>query len=131
MAVAAVVRYKIDQHPQAVVVCAGNEVVCLPEGAEVRMDVAIVADVVPAVGHRGRIPRIYPDCVDAELGEIGQAVDDAEDVPRAITVVIGKRSRVDLVNDCAAPPIGITGMGHARILRAADRVAGANDRVRR
>jgi hypothetical protein len=32
--------------------------------------------------------------------------------------MIGKRPRVDLVDDCAAPPIGITGMGHARILGA-------------
>src|SRR4249920_3662702 len=113
MAVAAVVGYKIDQYPQAVVVCAGNEVVCLLEGAEVGMDVAIVADVVPAVGHRGRIPRADPDRVNAELGEIGQAVDDAEDVPGAIAVMIGERPRVDLINDRAAPPIDITGMGHA------------------
>ena len=121
MAVAAVVGHEIDQHPHAVVVSAGDECVGLLERAEVRVDIAIVADVVPAVGHRGRIPRTYPDRVDAELGEIGQPVDDAEDVPSAIAVVIGERSRVDLVNDCAAPPIGITGMGHARILGAADR----------
>ena len=89
---------------------AGNERVGLLERAEVRMDIAVVADVVTAVGHRGWIPRAYPDRIDAEPGEIGQQVDDAEDVPNAIAVVIGERPRVDLVNDCAAPPIGITGM---------------------
>ena len=121
MAVAAVVGHEIDQYPQPVVVGARNERVGLLERAEVRMDIAVVADVVPAVGQRGRIPRAYPDRVDAELGEIGQAVDDTEDVPSAIAVMVGERPRVDLVYDCAAPPIGITGMGHARILRAADR----------
>jgi hypothetical protein len=104
-----------------VVVGAGNEGVRLFECAEVRMDIPVVADVVPAVGHRGRIPRTDPDRVDAELSEIGQPVDDAEDVPSAITVVIGKRPRVDLIYDCAAPPISITGMSHARILGPADR----------
>ena len=47
-----------------------------------------------------------------------------EDVPGAVAVVIGERPRVDLVNDCAAPPIGITGMGHARILGGMSRRCG-------
>ena len=131
MAVAAVIGHEIDQHPQAVVVGAGNEHVRLLERAKVRMDIAVIADVITAVGHRGRIPRADPDRVDAEAGEIGQPIDDAEDVPSAIAVVIGERPRVDLINDCAAPPISITGMSHARILGPADRVAGGNDQARR
>ena len=121
MAVAAVVGHEIDQHPQAVVVGAGNERVRLLESAEVRMDIAIVADVVPTVGQRGRIPRADPERIDAELGEVGQSVDDAEDVSGAIVIVVGERPRIDLVNDGAAPPIGLTGTGHARILGPAGR----------
>src|SRR6185436_8182526 len=88
------------------------------EGAEVRMDVAVVADVVPTVGQRGWVPRADPERIDAELGQVGQSVDDAEDVSGAIAIVVGKRPRIDLVNDGAAPPIGLTGTGHARILGA-------------
>ena len=121
MAIAAVVGHEIDQHPQAVVMGAGNERVRLLESAEVRMDIAIVADVVPTVGQRGRIPRANPERIDAELGEVGQSVDDAEDVSGAIVIVVGERPRIDLVNDGAAPPIGLTETGHARILGPAGR----------
>ena len=45
-------------------------------------------------------------------------------VVEAIPVVIGERAWVDLINDCAAPPIGITGTGHARILGGMSRRCG-------
>jgi hypothetical protein len=38
--------------------------------------------------------------------------------------VVGERPWVDLVHDCAAPPIGITGTGHARILGGKSRRCG-------
>ena len=47
MAVAAVVGHEIDQYPQAVVVGAGNKRVRLLERAEVRVDIAIVAESYP------------------------------------------------------------------------------------
>jgi hypothetical protein len=46
--VAAVVRHQVDQHPQAAVVRPRDELVGLLEGAELRQDVAVVGDVVPA-----------------------------------------------------------------------------------
>ena len=68
------------------------------------------------VGQWGWIPRADPERIDAELGEVGQTVDDAEDVSGAIAIMVGERPRIDLINDGAAPPIGLTETGHARIL---------------
>ena len=83
------------------------------ERAELRVDVAVVGDVVAAVGERRRVPGTHPDRVDTELGEVRQPVDDAVHVAGAVTVGVGERSWIDLVDDGAAPPLGIIGERHA------------------
>ena len=119
--VAAVVRDEVDQHPHAEFVCGGDEPVGLGERAELGEDVAVVGDVVAAVGERRRVPRAHPDGVDAELGEVGQPLDDAGHVAGAVTVGVGERPWVDLVHDGAAPPIGIVGKEHGATLENAGR----------
>ena len=46
------------------------------EGAQSRVDVAVVVDVVAAVGQRGRVERAEPDGVDPEPREVGHARGD-------------------------------------------------------
>ena len=91
MLVAAVVRHEVDQHPQAEVVGGGDEPVGVGERAEVGVDVAVVGDVVAAVGERRRVPRTHPDGVDTEPGEVRQPVDDAVHVAGAVAVSVGER----------------------------------------
>jgi hypothetical protein len=67
--VAAVVRHQVDQHPQAAVVRPCDELVGLLEGAELRQDVAVVGDVVPAVSQRRGIPGAHPDRIQDRSGK--------------------------------------------------------------
>jgi hypothetical protein len=101
----AVVRHQVDQHPQAELVRLLDQVVGVVEGAELRVDVAVVGHVVPAVEQRGGVPRADPDRVHAQVGEVRQPGADAVHVADAVAVGVGERARVDLVDDGAAPPV--------------------------
>ena len=103
----AVVRHEVDEHAQAELVGARDELVGLGERAEVGGDVAVVGDVVAAVQQRRRVPRADPDGVHAEGREVRQPVDHPADVARPVAVRVGERARVDLVDHRAAPPVGV------------------------
>src|SRR5205823_7419990 len=93
-----------DAHPEPV--RPSHELVGLRQGAEVGVDVAVVTDVVPAVGERRGIPRADPDGVDTQSGQVREAIEDPANVSGAVAVVVGERAGVDLVDDGAAPPLG-------------------------
>jgi hypothetical protein len=59
-----------DAHPEPVGV--GDQGIGVGQGAELRLDVAVVGDVVPAVGHRRRVERRDPHRVDPEVAQVGQ-----------------------------------------------------------
>ena len=92
-----------DPHPQFV--GASDQRVGVLQGAEERVDVAVVGDVVPGVLLRGPVERREPDGVHPERGQVVQAGDDAGQVADAVAVAVGERARVDLVNDGGAPPL--------------------------
>ena len=71
MLVRAVVRHDVDDHPEPEPVRLGDQRLGVGERAEQRVDVAVVGDVVAAVGQRGGVPGGEPEGVDAELGEVG------------------------------------------------------------
>ncbi len=75
------------------------------EGAEQRVDVAVVGDVVAGVLLRRREEGREPDRVDAEVGERVEAGGDAGQVADAVAVGVRERARVDLVDDGGAPPL--------------------------
>ena len=102
----AMVRDEIDEDTELEVVRFGNQRIGVGQRAEVGVDVAIVGDVVAAVEQRRGIPRADPDGVDAELGKIRQPRPNAVEIADAIPVRVGERAWVDLVDDCATPPLG-------------------------
>jgi hypothetical protein len=51
------------------------------EGAEHRVDVAVVGDVVAEVGHRRAVDRRQPDRVDPEPREVVEPIDDPSRSP--------------------------------------------------
>ena len=107
-----VVGHDVDDHPEAELVRLADQVVSVAEGAEQRLDVAVVGDVVPAVGHRRGVERRDPDGVDPEVAQVGQSGPDARQVADAVTVTVGEAADVDLVDDGGAPPGG-RGLGAA------------------
>jgi hypothetical protein len=94
----------------------------VPQRAEQRIDVAIVGDVVAEILHRRGEERRQPDGIDPKVGHVVEPFGDADEVANAVAVVILKRTRIDLIDDRAAPPILVDdgrlgrrlGFGHQR-----------------
>ncbi len=87
-----------------------DEVLGLGQGAEERVDGAVVRHVVTVVRHRRLVPRVDPNRVDAERPEVGQPGTETGDVADTVAVRVGETADVDLVDDGAAPPR--CGAGH-------------------
>ncbi len=105
MAVRGMRVHLIDDHPQPEPMGFGQQAVEVGEGAEHRVDVAVVGDVVAEVLHRRGEERRQPDAVDAETGDIRELAGDAGEITDAVTVGIEEAARIDLVDDRAAPPV--------------------------
>ena len=75
------------------------------ERAEQRVDVAVVGDVVAEVGHRRRGRTATARCASTPSHDRwSRLLRDALEVADAVAVRVGERPRVDLVDDCIAPP---------------------------
>ena len=113
--VGGVVGHDVDDDLDAGVVQRGDHLVEVVQRAEPRVDVAVVVDVVAAVGQRGRVERAQPDRVDAEVAQVGDPRGDAGQVADAVAVGVGEAARVDLVDDGLAPPVGSRAIATARV----------------
>ncbi len=107
--VGGVVRDDVDDHLQTQPVGLADQRVEVVEGAEARVDVTRVGDVVAAVGQLGRVEGAQPQGVHAQRREVRQAAGDAAQVTEAVTVGVGEAAGVDLVDDGLPPPVGVTG----------------------
>ena len=72
--------------------------------AVARGDPQVVRDVVARVDERRLEARVEPDRVDPEGGDVVEPVDDATEVPDAVTVAVGERLGIDLVDDGIGQP---------------------------
>ena len=63
-----------------------HELVKFREGADSRVNVAVVVDVISAVGERRRVKRAHPHGVDSEAAEIGDFRDDSAEVADSVAV---------------------------------------------
>ena len=104
MLIRRVVGNVIEQHFQAAAMRVGQERIEIIEGAEDRIDVGVVADVVAEIRHRRWIDRRNPDGVHAEPLQIVELAPDAGEIADAIAVAVHKRARIDLIDDAALPP---------------------------
>lgn len=112
-----VVRDEVNDDPQAQLVRPRHEGVRIGEGAEVRVDVAVVADVVSAVGHGGGIPRRDPQSVDTQSDEVVEVVNDATHVANAVCIRVSEAAWVNLVDDGGFPPVDSRGgSGHGILM---------------
>ena len=102
---AGVVDDQVHDQLHPALVQGGDQLVELVEGAEERVDVLVVADVVAVVGHRRLVDRAQPHDVDAETLEVVEALDDAAEVAHAVAVAVGEAAGVHLVDDGRLPPV--------------------------
>jgi hypothetical protein len=85
-----------------------EQLVDVGEGAEHRVDVVVVADVVPVVVLRRPVDRGEPHDPDAESREVVELADDSAEVTYAVAVGVGEAPRIDLVHRRRPPPAGRT-----------------------
>ena len=86
----AVVWDEVDEHLDAQLVCLSDHRFGVRERAEVGMDVSVVGDVIAAVEQRRRVPRVDPDAVDAEVGEVGKLGPKSGNITGTVAVPIGE-----------------------------------------
>jgi hypothetical protein len=102
--VGAVVDDQIHDQLHAPGVHAGQQLVERRQVPEHRVDVGVVADVVPVVVLRRRVDRRQPQHIHAQAGEVVEVGDDATQVAHAVAVGVGEASGIDLVHHGALPP---------------------------
>ncbi len=125
-----VVRDDVDDRADPEGARFGDQLLCLGERPERRVDRAVVGDVVAVVGERRRVPGAEPDRVDAELAQVRQMSPDAGEVADPVTVRVGEAPDVDLVDDGVAPP-GAVGAPGALLAWEGIRLGGRRDRADR
>ena len=104
MRAGAVVGHQVDDDPDLVRGRVLDQMVEVGHGPEQRVHGAVIADVIPAVGQRGRVERGQPDGVDAEVGQVPQAGPQPRQVTHAVAIRVGEAARVHLVDDRVLPP---------------------------
>jgi hypothetical protein len=107
--VGGVVDHEVHDEPHAASVDGCEQGVELLERAELRVDVLVVADVVPVVGVRRAEDRGQPDHVDAEPFEVVESPANAAQVADTVPVGVLETARVHLVDDGVLPPPGLVG----------------------
>ncbi len=108
-----VVRHEVDDHLEAELVRALEQRVGVGEGAEERVDVAVVGHVVAVVVLRRGVERRDPQRVHPEVAQVRQPAGDAGQVADPVTVAVGEAADVDLVGDGVAPPLVLIVQTHA------------------
>ena len=99
-----VVRDDVDDRADPERAGLGDQLLGFPERPESGIDRAVVGDVVAGVGERRRVPRVEPERVDAERGQIRETRAHARQIADAVAVRVGEAPDVDLVDDRVAPP---------------------------
>ena len=105
MLIRSMVGHEVDNHADPAAMRLRDQPLEGGEVAKVRMDAAVVADVVTPVVERRGIYRVQPDGVDAERAQIVEMRGDAVEIADTVAVRIGKRAWIDLIEDGTLPPL--------------------------
>ena len=104
MLVGAVVRDPVEDDLDGARVALLDQLVEVVEGAEDRVDVAVVGDVVAEVGHRRGEDRRQPDRLDVQRLQVVEVRGDPREIPHPVAVGVGERAWIDLVDGAPLPP---------------------------
>jgi hypothetical protein len=101
-----VIGHDIDDHLDVGGVQRADHRIEVGQRAEPRINVAMIIDVIAAVGQCGGIERAHPDGVHAKGSQVRDPRSNASQIPEAITVAVGKAAWVDLVDHRRTPEVG-------------------------
>ena len=97
---------QIDHDLQSLGMRLVQKLLKIGQGAEHRVHVPIVTDIVAKILHRRFEERRYPDRIHAKRCDIIEPLGDAFQVADTIAIAILKAARVDLIDHPTAPPLG-------------------------
>ncbi len=102
--VGGVVGHKIEDDPQAARVSFFQQPVEVSQGAENRIHVTVVGDVVAEVLHRGRVERTDPDRVHTQPLEVVKPGENSRQITDPVAIAVLKTAGIDLVDNSLLPP---------------------------
>jgi hypothetical protein len=104
MMVRGVVKDEVGDHPHAAVAGGPHRIGQIAVRSQPRVDAVEVGDVVAVVALSRRHEGHQPHAVDSQPGEVVEPVDQARQVPAAITVRVEEGLDVQAVDDRVLPP---------------------------
>ena len=102
--VAGVVRNDVEHNSQTEFVRAINQPLHCHQVAEDGLDVDIVGNVVAVICHGRRVARRDPDDVDAQPGEVVQALGDPGQIADSVSGAVSERADINLVTHGIVEP---------------------------
>jgi hypothetical protein len=93
-----VVDHQLGDDLHAADVSRIDECAQIGHGAVIRMDPAVISDIIPVVAARRWIKGQQPDCIHAEICNVVDLLQGAAEVADAVTIGVEKRLDVQLVD---------------------------------
>src|SRR5207237_2881730 len=103
MAIAGVIGHDVEHDLDAALGGLRDQFIRGPQVAELRLDIAVVRDVVTHVRIRRYRDRGQPDGVDPQPLQVIEPADDPAQVTDAVAIRVLERARVDLVDERVSP----------------------------
>ena len=100
-----VIGHDVDDHLDVSRMQRADHRVEVVQAAQSRVDVAVIIDVIAAIGKRGWIERAEPHRIDTERLQVRHARGDTWEVANPVTGAVGEAARVDLVDHRTAPQV--------------------------
>ena len=101
MQITGVVQHQIQNHPHVLAVGRREEPVKGRQVAQIGMNSREIGDVMAAIPQRRWIDRRQPERLHPKPAQIGQPRSQSLEIPRSVTVAIGKAANDELVNNGA------------------------------
>src|SRR4051794_5624290 len=117
------IDYQFGNNAEPALVGRGKKGTEIVEGAEVRIDVVIVRDVVAVVAHRRGIERQEPKRGDTEFLEVIKLINQSAKIADAIAIAVGEGLDVQLVDDRVFLPKRVDGGFRFRVRHEATQLA--------
>src|SRR5215475_5991520 len=104
MTIRSVIGDEIKNDFQPPLMRCGYQVVKFVQRSEQSIDVAIIADIIAAVGHGRGIDRGNPERINAEPFKIAKTLLYSSEVTDSIAICILEGPWIDLIDDAVLPP---------------------------
>ena len=105
MPIGRVIGHDVDDHLDVRGMQRADHRVEVIQTAQSRVDVAVIINVIAAIGKRGWIERAQPHRVHTERSQVRHTRGDTWEVANPVTGAVGEAARVDLVDHRSGPQV--------------------------